>query len=216
MAKKRVEEAGANMDEMFGGNDTMQGMTLDVAPQDMPQMRVNPNPVYQKEQVRRKDFDTRKEYKDAKNLENQKADNYFISDKEYESLIKNAQKVFELKMNALGMDSVWELYATDDFDEINEQEVGRADNTILISKTDSKFKQWVKSFVGSKKMQLIAGCSRLVSNFDNRFKYFANMYGLKSSSDIDTFDNVINSTYGETEAQQYIDNYVDPEGRRRR
>lgn len=172
--------------------------------------------VYQKEQVRRKDFDTRKEYKDAKNLENQKADNYFISDKEYESLIKNAQKVFELKMNALGMDSVWELYATDDFDEINEQEVGRADNTILISKTDSKFKQWVKSFVGSKKMQLIAGCSRLVSNFDNRFKNFANMYGLKSSSDIDTFDNVINSTYGETEAQQYIDNYVDPEGRRRR
>ena len=51
MAKKRVEEAGANMDEMFGGNDTMQGMTLDVTPQNMPQMHVNPNPVYQKEQV---------------------------------------------------------------------------------------------------------------------------------------------------------------------
>ena len=43
MAKKRVEEAGTVMEEMF--ENEVGGMQLDVNPQDMPQMHVNPNPV---------------------------------------------------------------------------------------------------------------------------------------------------------------------------
>ena len=46
MAKKRVEEAGMDMENMFTGNgESMQGMTLDVTPEETSSRQVIPNPI---------------------------------------------------------------------------------------------------------------------------------------------------------------------------
>lgn len=61
MAKKRVEEAGAGMENLFEGNAETVGMTLDVDPQDMPQPQIIPNPEAPKMTVQREQPKEKKE-----------------------------------------------------------------------------------------------------------------------------------------------------------
>lgn len=52
MGKKRVEEKGTDMENLFENTTAgTEGMTLDVSPQDMPQPQIIPNPVVPKQEV---------------------------------------------------------------------------------------------------------------------------------------------------------------------
>lgn len=147
MAKKRVEEAGADMENMFNNAGTPQGMTLDVTPQDMSPRHVIPNPIVPEEE-KAKPSSAKKEKKELINcLRNERIIVRFIPKETamvhnknhvlYGGMAENATRSFVVpRLNSTGM---YVNVLTNEEKDFLEYAMGLEENALSIYRRNDNF-----------------------------------------------------------------------------